>query len=100
MQQQFPDAQRVFIEYVALLVRTDVHAVDEYLITLNADEGLLDAAFSHAEGFYFRTCKCNSRLISIQDKIVMIRLFIVRNHLALRFCLSHLLSPLFFPLQV
>ena len=70
-----------------------MHAVDEYLITLNADEGLLDAAFSHAEGFYLGTGKGDAGLVFILDKIVMICLFIVGNHsISFLFCHSFFLQ--------
>ena len=45
--QKLPDPQGILVENVAFLIGIDVHPVDVHLSLVDADKGLLDAAFSH-----------------------------------------------------
>ena len=81
MQQQFSRPQWIFVEDIALFIGADMHMFNEQLPILSMNEGFLDAAFPHAQGFYFSTCKCNTGFIFFFDKIIMIRLLIVGDQL-------------------
>ena len=77
MHQQFSCPERVFVEDVALLVGIDVHTIDIDLVLVDPHEGFLDAAFSHTDGFDFRSKQLNAALKFLIDKIVMVSLLVV-----------------------
>ena len=72
-----------------------MHSVDEYFSVFNADESLLDAAFSHPHGLYFRTVQGNAALIGLIDEKIVICFFIVCDQLLglFSFCHGYLLKP-------
>ena len=79
MQQKPSDTQRIFIEYISLLIGADVHTAHIHLTSVNLHKGFLNAAFSHANGFYLRAKELDARLVFLINKIIMVCLLIVRN---------------------
>lgn len=68
VQQQLFHTKGVFVKNIPLLIRTYMHSVDEYFSVFNADERLLDTAFSHTHGLYFRTVQGNAALVGLVDE--------------------------------
>jgi len=77
VQEELPDPQRILVEDISFFVGADVHVVDVQLPIFHADEGLLDAAFSHSEGFYFCSVKHDAGLKGVFYKVIKSCLFVV-----------------------
>lgn len=92
MKQQLFGPKRVFVEDIALLIRADVHAIDDHLAVLDPDKRLFDTAFAHAQGLYLRPVQLDPGLETLLKKIVMPGFFIIRDQFFLR--LRHLTLPL------
>ena len=89
MEKELPDPKRIFIENISLLIRADMHTIDVDLAIVHTDKRLLDTALAHPERFYLSPMECNSRLIGIQNKIIMVCLLIIGDHLPVCLCHMH-----------
>ena len=58
-----------------------MHTIDIDLVLVDPHEGFLDAAFSHTDGFDFRSKQLNAALKFLIDKIVMVSLLVVSYQL-------------------
>ncbi len=94
MQQQLSVAERVMIEYISLLIRAYMHAVNKKLSPANRAEGVLEIHMSRAYALYLGSDKGDTRLAGVLDKIVVTRLSIVGDKLTAVLFFGHRTPPL------
>ena len=92
MHEQFPHAERVFVENIPLLIGIDVHPVNKNFSVPNINPALLHGAVPHTERLDLRAEKLDSGLERLKNKIVEAGFFIVRDEF---FALFSHASPLF-----
>ena len=71
VEQELARAHRVYIIYVAVIVRADIHAVYEYLAVLDLGVAFFQVYAALADRFYLRTCQDDARLVFFFYKIIM-----------------------------
>ena len=69
--------KRILVKDIPLLIRADMHTIQDHLSILNMDERFLDTAFAHAHGFHFRTCHGDTGFESLFEKIIVINFLVV-----------------------
>ena len=71
VEQELARTHRVYIIYIAVVVRADVHAVYEYLAVLDLCIAFLEVYASLADGFYLCACQDDARLVFFFYKIIV-----------------------------
>ena len=81
MHQQTAGSDRVFIEYVAMLIGADVHAADEQLPILHGAERILQIHLPRPNGLDLRPEKLYARLKALQHEILVKSLAVAADFL-------------------
>ena len=92
MHEKLTVSEGVLVEDITLLIRIDMHALDEDLAVSYAAVSLLDGALAQSQGLYFGTRKLDAALVSLVYKIIVTCFFVQGNYLVTCLFLSHAYS--------
>jgi hypothetical protein len=103
--QQAPDAHRILIEHVSVVVGTDMHSLYQQFTILNIDPAVLQVDPSGTQALDLRTFQFNAGFQRFQNEVFMARFTVCGNGFCCRTLLSgchsaRLLSPLWFVVSV
>ena len=103
--QQAPDAHRILIEHVSVVVGTDMHSLYQQFTILNIDPAVFQVDPSGTQALDLRTFQFNTGFQRFQNEVFMARFTVCGNGFCCRTLLSgchsaRLLSPLWFVVSV